>query len=274
MVHACTTSQCQGNKAVACRASSQTAHSQRGMTLLELLVGITLGTMVIAAALGTLVMSKAVTGTTSEVAALQQNAGFALTVMGRLIRQAGSLEPVQQRSSAGLPMVSFEDRTMPIVSAVQTGVAASNSLRVGIQSGRSVGVNIDCFGNPVAAREFSTLFSVSSTGQLMCQTSVDGATAAAAQALIPNVRSLQVRYRIAQRDAAGRESLHVASVAPPNPNSALAPRVVAVELCLEMQGSERIQGATGNFINCQGASVPMAQNLRRVYRNVFYVRVS
>lgn len=274
MVYAFTTSQCQGNKAVACRATAKAAHPQRGMTLLELLVGITLGAMVIAAALGTLVMSKAVTGTTSEVATLQQDAGFALTVMGRLIRQAGSLEPVQQRSSAGLPMVSFEDRAMPIVSGDQTGAGASDSLRVGTQSGSSVGVNVDCFGNPVAAPEFSTLFSVSSTGQLMCQTSVDGATAAAAQALIANVRSLQVRYRIAQRDAAGRESLQVASVAPPNPSTALAPRVVAVELCLEMQGTERIQGAIGNFINCQGTSVPMAQNLRRVYRNVFYLRVS
>lgn len=247
---------------------------QHGLSLLELLVGITLGAMVIAAALGTLLMSRAVTSTTGEVASLQHDAAYALTVMGRLIRQAGALEPVQDRSSAGLPMLAFEDRAVPIVAGRQGGSGGSDSFAVGTQAGSRVGVNVDCFGNTVSAREFSAVFAVNDSQQLTCQTVADGRAGAAAQPLVANVSRLQVRYRIAQRDAAGRDSLSVASEPPPSSNLVGAPRVLAVELCLEMEGSERIQGVAGSWTNCEGESVEFQQRLRRVYRNVFYLRAA
>lgn len=245
---------------------------QHGLSLLELLVAITLGVMVMAAALGTLLMSRAVTSTTGEVASLQQDAAYALTVMGRLIRQAGALEPVQESPFAGLPMLAFEDRAVPIVTGRQGGGNESDSLTVATQSGSRVGVNVDCFGNTVSAREFSAVFAVNDSQQLTCQTVVDGKALAAAQPLVTNVSKLQVRYRIAQRDAAGRDSLLMASEPPPGSTLVGAPRVVAVELCLEMEGSERLQGVVGSWTNCAGESVELQQRLRRVFRNVFYLR--
>lgn len=257
-----------------CVSAAKASQPQQGMTLLELLVGISLGAMVIAAALGTLLVSKAVTGTTDELARMQQDATFALAVMGRLIRQAGALEPVQSVSAAGLPRLALQERALPIVTGKQGAANAADSVLVGTQSGSRAGVHADCFGNTIAAREFSTAFSVNSSQQLMCETQALGANRGSAQALIANVRDFRVQYRIAQRDAAGRERLHTSRIPPPSPTGDTAPRVIAVELCLELEGLERIQGANGHFINCQGESVRMAQRLRRVYRNVFYLRAS
>lgn len=257
-----------------CMLQEHRRPQQQGMTLLELLVGISLGGTVMAAALSTLLMSKAVTATTDELATLQQDAAYALSVMGRLIRQAGSLEPVQTVSAAGLPTLSFDDRVVQIVAGTNAVANAPDTFWVGTQSGSRLGVNVDCFGNTVHAHEFSTLFSVDNNKQLMCQTNVFRAGAAAAQPLIPNVRDLQVQYRIAQRDEAGRESVYVGVDAPPTPTSSTAPRVVAVELCLELEGSEHIHGADSDLVNCQGELVSAPQRLLRVYRNVFHLRVS
>ena len=67
-------------------------HRQRGVTLIELLVGITLGLLVVAVGLGALMVSRGLAGSTSEAAQLQQQASYAFRVIGQQIRQAGGLE--------------------------------------------------------------------------------------------------------------------------------------------------------------------------------------
>ena len=64
---------------------------QRGLSLVELLVGLLLGMLIIAVALGALMASRAVSGTVSDASQLQQQASHIFRVMGRQIRQAGSL---------------------------------------------------------------------------------------------------------------------------------------------------------------------------------------
>ena len=64
--------------------------SQRGATLLELMVGITIGLLTVAVALGALMVSRGVSGTVSEASQLQQQASYAFRVIGQQLRQAGS----------------------------------------------------------------------------------------------------------------------------------------------------------------------------------------
>ena len=65
---------------------------QKGVTLIELMVGITLGLLVIATATGALMASRGISSTVSEATTLQQQASYAFRVIGQQIRQAGSMQ--------------------------------------------------------------------------------------------------------------------------------------------------------------------------------------
>ncbi|THT99401.1 prepilin-type N-terminal cleavage/methylation domain-containing protein [Lampropedia puyangensis] len=247
---------------------------QKGMTLLELLVGITLGAMVIAAALGTLVMSKSITSTTDELATMEQDATFALNLMGRLISQAGSLEPNQKTSDFGIPMISFRERAMVVINGTNN-TDSPDVLTVGTQSGSSVGVNVDCFGNSVEASEYTSTFDVGGNNELRCTPSTAGSTTTtSAQAIIPNVYDLQVHYRVAQQDAAGNVRLRLENNPPAASLNTMDPYVTAVHVCLEMRGSEIINNANAQYTNCRGGDSTVQQRMVKVFRHVFYVRVS
>nr|WP_257645792.1 hypothetical protein [Ottowia beijingensis] len=62
------------------------------MTLIELMVGIALGLMVVAVATVALMSSRSVSGTISDASTMQQQASYAFSVIGRQVRQAGSVE--------------------------------------------------------------------------------------------------------------------------------------------------------------------------------------
>lgn len=64
---------------------------QRGMSLIELMVGIAIGLLVVTVAGGALMVSRGVSGTVSDASVLQQQASFAFRVIGQQLRQSGSL---------------------------------------------------------------------------------------------------------------------------------------------------------------------------------------
>lgn len=59
---------------------------QRGMTLIELMVGLAIGLLTISVALGALMVSRGVSGTVTDASQLQQQASYAFRVMGQQIR--------------------------------------------------------------------------------------------------------------------------------------------------------------------------------------------
>ena len=65
--------------------------TQSGVTLIELMVGIAIGLMVVAVAMGALMVSRSVSGTVSDASDIQQQAAYAMRVIGAQVRQAGSL---------------------------------------------------------------------------------------------------------------------------------------------------------------------------------------
>ena len=64
---------------------------QRGLTLLELMVGVVIGLLVVAVATAALMVSRSVTGTVSDASQIQQQGAYAMRVIGNQLRQAGAL---------------------------------------------------------------------------------------------------------------------------------------------------------------------------------------
>ena len=73
------------------KKSSIHQRNQRGVTLIELMVGITIGLLTVAIAMGALMVSRGVSGTVSDASIIQQQAAYAMRVIGLQLRQAGSL---------------------------------------------------------------------------------------------------------------------------------------------------------------------------------------
>ena len=65
--------------------------TQRGVTLIELMVGITIGLLTVAVAMGALMIARGIWGTVSDAGTIRQQAAYAMGVIGLQLRQAGSL---------------------------------------------------------------------------------------------------------------------------------------------------------------------------------------
>ena len=86
------------------RQKYRNQRSQRGVTLMELMVGIAIGLLIVAVALGALMISRSVSGTVSDASGIQQQAAYAMRVIGQQLRQAGSLylNPQPNPAEAGV----------------------------------------------------------------------------------------------------------------------------------------------------------------------------
>jgi type IV pilus assembly protein PilW len=240
----------------------------RGVSLLELMVGLTIGLIVAIAATGSLVYMQSSGRTVSEATRMQQDATLAFDTLGRFLRSAGSvgLVPASGDSVTFTPQATYS-ALGPLGNALQ-GDSAS-SFRTAHPSGPN-GVNYDCQGNgPLAAGTLITSFEFTN-GQLRCV--VNGT----AHVLIDGVQQLVVHYGV--RDAAG--SLQYRSFA----NNIPWAEVQSLRLCLVMVSRTPVPefadlfkaGSTLSYPDCNGANIAAsiaADNLlRRRYTHVFSVR--
>ena len=147
-------------------------HAQRGVTLIELMVGIAIGLLVVAVAMGALMVSRGVTGTVSDASGIQQQGAYAMRLFGQQLRQAGSLRlnrnpgtvvaaelylaPVafETKATSATPLYSF-DATKP--EQIISGTAAPVTLVVGYRryteptfiSATDVSPSRNCLGGPM-----------------------------------------------------------------------------------------------------------------------------
>lgn len=238
---------------------------ERGMTLLELLVGIAIGLLVIAAAIGTLAVSRGAAGTVSDVSQLQQQAAFALRVIGLQLRQAGALEPVQALPGSG--RFGFNDFTGVSVAGTDGAAGAPDTLTVGNQTSSLPSLQVDCVNSGLTgfANNPST-FAVNAANQLTCE----GRVVPNAQPVISNVADFQVSYRVNMgTTAAPTFRLLTASQMTTAEHWR---HVRAIEICLDLQGSENIPDAGSTYVNCQGTATARSGRTHFVSRNVFDLR--
>ena len=281
-------------------------HAQRGVTLIELMVGIAIGLLVVAVAMGALMVSRGVTGTVSDASGIQQQGAYAMRLFGQQLRQAGSLRlnrnpgtvvaaelylaPVafETKATSATPLYSFDaTKSEQIIS----GTAAPVTLVVGYRryteptfiSATDVSPSRNCLGGPADSSNHERLestFWVSSKNELRCAGNPNPALASPptdtdGQPVLQNVANFQVRYLV-QNNTAGNPTLSQVDASGVT-NWA---QVQAVEVCLVLYGAEAMDLPAGsNYTDCDGTAVDMstltsvrARRMHVPFRNVFQLR--
>lgn len=274
---------------------------QRGVTLVELMVGLVIGLLVIAVAMGALMVSRGISGTVSDASGIQQQGAYVMRVMAAQLRQAGSLflntDPIGGNSTDPLSAVVFETNALPADSSALafnqentiSGDATAGSLTSTFRRYQDavyaattpVTLARNCLGGPAETSGDEAIESTfdldSTTNELRC-----GGNGAAAQAIVRNVAQFQVTY-LEQTVAAGTKVKYVAADAVTNWRS-----VQGVQVCLVLYGDEAIDLPAGtsadivksrSYTDCAGTSVDMASltgqrrnRMHVVFRNVFQLR--
>ena len=269
------------------------SRTQRGVTLIELMVGIAIGLLVIAVAMGALMVSRGVSGTVSDASAIQQQAAYAMRVIGLQLRQAGSLRlnldpgTVVTEANYMVP-VAFEANPPTSVVTDIGGTATPVSFTVGYSrytepvftSASEQAFSRNCLGGPADTSldvRADSIFSLdTTTNALQCN-----GNGAGAQPIVQNVANFQVRYLL-QDNTTTPGAPTIKSVDADDVNADLKnwARVQGVEVCLVLYGNEAINLPAGsNYTDCNGTAVDMstltgtrAKRMHVPFRNVFQLR--
>lgn len=260
---------------------------QRGVSLIELLVGIALGLMTIAVALGALMVSRGVTSSVGDASSLQQQAAHAFRIIGQQLRQTGSVQldmAVGKDDSLGFTAddpvgfltTGYASKT-DIVNGIQTPTAGEYKLTTGFRNyleQNAAGDTTktlfrDCLGGGGAVAQPMVVSAFRLTNdELVC----DSAASATPQAIIRNVADFQVNYLV-QIPGVGAPTVQRITDAASVTNWA---QVYAVEVCLDLRGDERVDLPTGaaapTYRNCAGAATSYGGRMHMVFRNTYQIR--
>lgn len=264
---------------------------QRGVSLIEIMVGLTLGLLIIAVALGAVLVSRQLSSTTSEASRLQQQASYALRILGQQVRQAGAMRldlayGLAEPSTGFLTLdpsapvafdASFVRATSTLGSSstrpLQTGYAFYRE-RLTTSSTQPAPQMRDCLGSVPSGTTVQSAFFLqrdagAASGELRCAGS---GTGEGAQALIADVADFQVAW-LRERIVTGQPVVDRVSATDAAANWAA---IQAVEVCLEMVGSENIDTGNSTYRPCGwttgAAETPRGNRLRLVYRSTFQLR--
>lgn len=257
--------------------------NQRGLSLIETMVGLTVGLLTVMAAVGTLMVTRQSTTTVAESYQLASAGNTAMRLIAATIRQGGAAELDQ--AVVGGP-VSFGGLTLraagaagdQLVTGTEGAAGAPDTLVVSYEH-RDPTVTRDCLGNSPGAppERIDNTFSVT-TVELRCvgnRGSNGTVIGGGAQALVGDnanqttqiaVENFQVWYWVI--NALGQQRRITATDVPGNGGW---PAVDAVEVCLQLRGIATNYPAA-NFTNCGGNSVANGGQLHQVFRGVYKLR--
>lgn len=240
--------------------------SQRGVSLIELMVGIAIGMLIVIAAIGSMLYTRASSTTVGDSARLYQDASTAFRVIGETVRQGGArrLSPIGGN-------VEFNPNFTGLGSATQSAVISGNNgattptiagdtLNVAYDSDGGITIT-DCLGNIAnsAANNITNTFDLVD-GNLRCN---GNAAATTAQPLIQGVEDFQVWYGLRNTGETFRYR-SAGDVADWN-------QVETVMVCLRLSGETR-SNPTAASVGCNGEAVAADGRIRRVFTRVFNIR--
>ena len=264
--------------------------SQRGVTLIELMVGLVIGLLVVAAAMGTMMVSRGISGTVSDASNIQQQAAYAMRTIGLQLRQAGSLRldlnPAGTTEDIALAPVDFEVQSGDFnyaentISGIDEPTGAEFKLTTGYRNykealhseANDASQARDCLGQQHSDTLIENNFVLkTATNELHCAGSDK-----VAQPIIDKVATFQVRYLV-QESPAGDPQIKYASASTVGKNWR---QVQAVEVCLVLYGNEPIDLPAGSsYTDCDGTKVDMtkltgqrARRMHLTFRNIFQLR--
>ena len=274
------------------------------------MIGLTIGLIVIGVAMGALLISRGVSGTVSDASGIQQQASYAMRVIGTQLRQAGSLRlnlsPNTSASAAAaaasgvggdayLTEVAFETLApatggTAFDPASDTITGTNTSLTTGYRrykepvysASAEESLVRNCLGGPAEANKDQKVESVftfnASTNELRCS-----GNGMAAQPILQNVANFQVRYLLQNNTTMTSTGSLMRNVAAADVSN--WSQVQAVEVCLVLYGNEPIDMAgldasATTYTDCDGTtSVNMAtltggraRRMHLLFRNVFQLR--
>ena len=283
------------NPGIARRPAARAANSpwtQRGVTLVELMVGIAIGLLVVAVATSALMVSRGISGTVSDASGLHQQAAHAMRVIGQQVRQAGSLYLNLNPTGA-----ATNDPAAPVaLEVVSRGADASGNtsfnptkdtlatqqtsdgrtiLGVGYRrypeplfDGTTISLARNCIGEQGGAgtndKRIESIFMLDNDGNLRCGDNPNskpslGFTSlptSPGQPIIRNVANFRVRYLVQNLATLGAPEINYVDAA--SFNTSDLPRVQGVEVCLVLYGDERINLPAGSeYTDCDGSRVDM-----------------
>ncbi|MBB6580084.1 type IV pilus assembly protein PilW [Comamonas odontotermitis] len=257
---------------------SQKGLGQRGVSLIELMVGIAIGLLVIAVAGGALMVSRGISGTVSDANTIQQQAAFAFRTIGLQLRQAGSLylnlNPKSNTNTAidlyAVP-VAFEtkaissDADRSFTPKVDTVSGSDNALNLGYRRYKETvypekssdpatqSLSRDCLGGP----EDKDTADNNSYMRLESRFALDGTdlrctgTSGTSQVIVNNVANFRIRYLLQDSASTGSPKIRYVDATGVGANWG---RVTGVEVCLVLFGNERMSLPESNYTDCDGAT--------------------
>lgn len=276
----------------------RTGQRQQGLSLVELMVGMALGLLVITAAAVALLASRNLAASVSDASHMQQQASYALRVIGLQLRPAGSLflnlqlpSGADGAHSTALTPAFFESAATAVGTArsyapkTHALQGSDDSLSVSYrrykepvytQSGHA-GQARNCLGGPVdtnADQRLESRFSL--RGHVLRCGGND--TAASPQPLLENVAAFRLRYlRMHADGATGQPQLQYVNAQQAGSNWS---QVVAVEVCLVLFGAQAAVlpegsgyvGCDGQWVDIASLAAPRSGRMHRMFRNLFQLR--
>lgn len=258
----------------------QTPLRQRGVTLIELMVGIAIGLLVIAVAMGALMVSRGISGTVSDASGIQQQGAYIMRVIGQQLRQTGSLylnpDPSGTASTDVLSAVVFEIKANAIsgnsFAQEETLVGGENTVTTGFRryqdnvfiadnaTSSDIGTDFlarNCVGAPgntSTDQRVESIFTFAND-TLRCQ----GNDAVTPQPLAQNVAQFHVTYAVQTTNGEGSKMQYIKGS--DMPTAAVDPawrRVQGIRVCVVLYGTEQINMPAGSkYTDCKGDEVDM-----------------
>ena len=264
-------------------------HSQRGVTLIELMVGILIGMLVVAVALLTLSSTRSSSVVVNDVTRLEQQTNMTMDVIGQQIKQAGAMNVVPSLVGAATGKVEFENfatlngadlgTRKVIVTGSDGADGAPDTLTISYSEPINGGMSQNCSGtNPVAypLTPVAGPAPTATSQQVVSTLSVDDGNltcgvigvAGTTQPLATNVADFQVRYLV--NDGVNPVTTRTATQVGANWTG-----IDGVEVCLHLTGeSSQTAPAAPSFVDCSGNAIAADGRLHRVARNTFRLRNS
>ena len=258
----------------------QKTFRQRGVTLIELMVGIAIGLLVIAVAMGALMVSRGVSGTVSDASGIQQQGAYIMRAIGQQLRQNGSLflnpDPTGMGATEVLSPVVFEIKSDPIsgngFTQEDTLVGASDTITTGFRryqdnvfiadnaTATDIGTDylarncVGAPGNTSTDQKIESVFTFANN-TLSCQ----GNGVATPQPIAQNVAQFEMTYMVQTTTAAGSTvQFRQGSVMPALATDPQWRQVQGVRVCVVLFGSEPIDMPAGStYTDCGGNLVDM-----------------
>ena len=222
---------------------------QRGVGLIEIMIGLAAGLVLIGALAYFFLGSRQLNRTQDDVSRMQESGRIALEVMGRAIRQAGARANVN---------AAFPGNAL-LASDGAGGASDSITVRYDVQDGGEV----DCVGNAVASGPVVYVFTVNPDDRtLRCANSPGGGTVV----VIDNIANMQITY--------GLDAARDGVIDSYEPRSGAVPTAAAVRVSVLVRGgTENVAAGKAQTYKYDGANVPATDRyLRQVYTSTFAVR--